>query len=160
MGVLGNPKHELFAQALAEGKTADEAYQLAKYKANSGNASRLKGNESILQRVEELQQKAAERVMVSIESITKQFLEDRSCAREWEQAGAMVSATEKIGKLHGLFVDRSEVEQNSNVTITDMIDRPQRETRDEWIRRRNREIAAGLGSTARTTNGRHNGGLV
>jgi phage terminase small subunit len=34
MPVLSNPKHERFAQELAKGKTADEAYQLAGCKPN------------------------------------------------------------------------------------------------------------------------------
>jgi phage terminase small subunit len=37
MGILINPRHECFAQALAQGKTANEAYALAGYKANEGN---------------------------------------------------------------------------------------------------------------------------
>jgi hypothetical protein len=41
------------AQALAQGKAANEAYALAGYKANDGNASRMKGNERILARVED-----------------------------------------------------------------------------------------------------------
>jgi len=42
MGMI-NLRHERFAQALAQGKTANEAYALAGYKANDGSASRLKG---------------------------------------------------------------------------------------------------------------------
>jgi len=49
MGPLANQRHERFAQALAQGKTATEAYVLAGYKA--GNASRMKGNERISARV-------------------------------------------------------------------------------------------------------------
>ena len=61
MGPLANQRHERFAQALAEGKTAAEAYVLAGYKANDGNASRLKGNERISARVQEIVGRAAER---------------------------------------------------------------------------------------------------
>jgi hypothetical protein len=50
MGTLANQRHERFAQALAQGKTATEAYILAGYKANDGHASRMKGNERILAR--------------------------------------------------------------------------------------------------------------
>jgi len=52
---------ERFAQALAQGKTANEAYALAGYKGNDGNASRLKGNERISARVQEIVGSAAER---------------------------------------------------------------------------------------------------
>jgi phage terminase small subunit len=42
VGLLANPRYERFAQALALGKTATEAYALAGYKANDGNASRAR----------------------------------------------------------------------------------------------------------------------
>jgi hypothetical protein len=45
MGPLATQRHERFALFLAQGKTATEAYVLAGYKANDGNASRLKRNE-------------------------------------------------------------------------------------------------------------------
>ncbi len=54
MPVLPNSKQELFAQAIATGKTADEAYALAGYRPNHGNAQRLKSNEVIRSRVEEI----------------------------------------------------------------------------------------------------------
>src|SRR5262249_3356406 len=40
MGPLATQRHERFALFLAQGKTATEAYVLAGYKANDGNASR------------------------------------------------------------------------------------------------------------------------
>lgn len=54
MPVLANPKHEMFAQARAQGKSADEAYQCAGFKAHRGNAHRLSTNESIKRRVQEI----------------------------------------------------------------------------------------------------------
>ncbi|API59531.1 hypothetical protein BSL82_09580 [Tardibacter chloracetimidivorans] len=65
MPVLSNHKHELFAQGLAEGKTADEAYIAAGFKENRGNASRLKANESIVKRVDEILSASAERVEIT-----------------------------------------------------------------------------------------------
>jgi phage terminase small subunit len=73
MGLLANPRHERFAQALAEGKTATEAYVLAGYKANDGNASRLKGNERILARAQEIVGRAAERAEVSLERTLREL---------------------------------------------------------------------------------------
>lgn len=61
MPVLKNARHETFAQELAKGKTADEAYQLAGFKPNRGNAARLNANESIRARVEELASRGAEK---------------------------------------------------------------------------------------------------
>lgn len=56
---LPNGRHELFAQELAAGSTADAAYEAAGYKPNRGNATRLKADESVAARVAELQRRAA-----------------------------------------------------------------------------------------------------
>lgn len=61
MPVLPNPRHESFAQALAKGKSAAEAYVAAGYKPNDGNAIRLKGNERVAERVTELSERIAEK---------------------------------------------------------------------------------------------------
>jgi len=61
MPVLPNPRHESFAQALAKGKSADEAYALAGYKPHRGNASTLRANQNVLERVAHLQGRAAQR---------------------------------------------------------------------------------------------------
>ena len=47
MPVLRNPRWEAYAQELAKGKPARQAYVLAGYKKNDGNASRLKSNEKL-----------------------------------------------------------------------------------------------------------------
>src|SRR5262245_420818 len=72
-GTLANLRHERFAQALARGKTATEAYVLAGYKANDGNASRMKGNERISARVHEIVGRAAERAEVDVERILREL---------------------------------------------------------------------------------------
>jgi phage terminase small subunit len=72
-GTLTNLRHERFAQALARGKTATEAYILAGFKANDGNASRMKGNERVSARVQEIVGRAAERAEVSLERILREL---------------------------------------------------------------------------------------
>mgnify|MGYP003385884168 CR=1 FL=1 len=67
MAVLENAKHELFAQELAKGKTATEAYVLAGYKDNDGNASKLAAK--VQDRVKEITGKAADKAGVTIERI-------------------------------------------------------------------------------------------
>jgi phage terminase small subunit len=61
MPVLKNARHEQFAQALAKGKTAAEAYELAGYVPNPKNGDRLKGNEGIKRRVRDILSKAADK---------------------------------------------------------------------------------------------------
>ena len=73
MGIVINLRHERLAQALAQGKAANEAYAQAGYRANDGNASRLKGNERILARVQEIVGRAAERAEVSLERILREL---------------------------------------------------------------------------------------
>lgn len=66
MPVLKNAKHERFAQALARGETADQAYQTAGYKRHDGNAARLRGNERVQQRVVEILRKAEDKAEIDI----------------------------------------------------------------------------------------------
>lgn len=61
MPILSNPRHEAFSQALAKGKTADEAYALAGFKPNRGNAATLKAKQSISDRVAEIVGRIAEK---------------------------------------------------------------------------------------------------
>lgn len=73
MPVLPNAKHERFAQEIAKGKSANEAYVIAGYVKNDGNAIRLKGDERILSRIDELLSKSAEKAMISIESVLSEL---------------------------------------------------------------------------------------
>ncbi len=61
MPILPNQRHEAFAQALAKGNSASEAYIAAGYKDSRSAASRLSTNVNIAARVVELQGKAAEK---------------------------------------------------------------------------------------------------
>jgi len=69
MPPLSNGRHELFAQELAQGRTADAAYAEAGYKPNRGNAARLKADECIQARVAELVAAGAERAEVSVAGV-------------------------------------------------------------------------------------------
>ena len=73
MPILKNAKHERFAQGIAKGLTADQAYQEAGYKASRKNASRLKTNEDICARVEELVGKGAEKAEATVERVLKEL---------------------------------------------------------------------------------------
>jgi phage terminase small subunit len=64
--VLANPKHELFAQELAQGRSQAEAYQLAGYRGGETNACRLASNDKVSARISELQKAAADRVELSV----------------------------------------------------------------------------------------------
>lgn len=108
MPILSNPKHELFAQGLAKGKTADEAYKLAGYAASRSNAAVLRTNQNILDRVSELQGLAAKRTLVTIESLTEELDTVRSNAASVNQHSVVLGAIMGKAKLHGLLVDKKE----------------------------------------------------
>src|SRR4051794_27926780 len=63
MPTLINPKWERFAQARAAGETASRAYVTAGFKPNDSHASRLDGNGKVRERIAELQEAAARRMV-------------------------------------------------------------------------------------------------
>lgn len=112
--VLKNPKHERFCQELAKGKTADEAYQIAGFKENRGNATRLKANESISDRVAELQERSAARVELTVSRLTEDLLRIAGKGEALAEAPGLSVARGAImdaAKLNGLVVERKEVGQ-------------------------------------------------
>ena len=112
MPALKNARHERFAQELAKGATADAAYQEAGFSPNRGNATRLKANESVLARVEELKEKAAERTVITIESLTdrlNKIAEKGEAKDEAPMLQVARAAIMDICKLNGWVVDRSKV---------------------------------------------------
>ena len=53
--------------------TASAAYVAAGYKANDGNASRLKGNESVRARIDEILAEGAAKVGVTVEAVVREL---------------------------------------------------------------------------------------
>jgi phage terminase small subunit len=98
MPVLKNARHEKFAQALAKGKAADDAYVEAGYEFNRGNAARLKANESIRKRTEEIRGRISEKAewtaadrLLSLKSI-----HDASLADDKRTAIAAIAEANKM----------------------------------------------------------------
>lgn len=108
MPVLFDQRRERFAQLLAEGKSTHDAYIAAGYKPNRGNATRLKANEVIRKRVQELQNEAAMEAKITKADVLRMLQEDRNDARANGQYSPAIRAAELIGKELGMFVDRSE----------------------------------------------------
>lgn len=61
MPVLRNHKHEAFAQALAKGMSASEAYVAAGYKESRSAASRLSTNVNVQRRVTDIKAKVSDK---------------------------------------------------------------------------------------------------
>jgi phage terminase small subunit len=109
--MIDNPRHERFAQALAAGKPASVAYVEAGYKANDGNASTLKGNQRVLDRVAELQSRIVESVVLTREWVIEELIDNLKRAKTGDklELSAANRAAELLGKELGMFVERSEV---------------------------------------------------
>jgi hypothetical protein len=113
MPILDNPKHEAFCQALANGKSATEAYAQAGYAGNRACASRLRTSAEIVARVREIMEKFETKAIV-----TSAWLQDelRAIAEEARKpdhgsAGLNVArnALMDIARLRGDLIDRKEI---------------------------------------------------
>lgn len=113
MPALPNARHERFAQELAKGKSASEAYVEAGYSANDGNAIRLKGNEKVQARVSEIQERAATRTEVTVATITERLLRLADKGESLGEASGLSvarAAAMDIAKLNGLVVDKQAID--------------------------------------------------
>jgi hypothetical protein len=145
MPVLSNAKHELFANALAEGKSALDAQVIAGYAKNRGNATTLKQNKLIQKRVadllerrSEVEAKATEKAATSL-AIDREWVMGRlkenaeralqvipvkdkegTPTGEFKYEGSVANrALELLGKEIGMFVDRHV---NINRTLSEVAD--------------------------------------
>jgi len=98
--VLDNPKHEAFAHGLASGLSADEAYGTAGYSPNRGNATRLKANESVAARVEEIRSAAADRADW-IAARRLEMLRDVAYSNIRKDPRAAIAAIAEANKMQG-----------------------------------------------------------
>ncbi len=90
MPILKNPRHEKFAQNIAKGMSAAEAYKKAGYKPNDGSAGRLHRKAQVKGRVAELQNRAAEKTGYTIVKATTELEEARQLAATEKNPAAMV----------------------------------------------------------------------
>lgn len=119
MPVLSNPRHEAFAQALAKGKSAADAYTDAGYNPSRSAASRLSTNVNVMSRVTELQGRVAKKAEVTIESLAAEYDEVRQLAIAEKQLSAANQSTAGKAKLFGLGVENKRVSGTIQVvTIT------------------------------------------
>ncbi len=106
-------KREAFCLAYMETGNQSEAYRRAFDAENMSaetvhkRASELMGNGEVKGRIAELQATAAERALVTIQSITDELEEARALALKEGQSSAAVSASMGKAKLHGLITDKA-----------------------------------------------------
>jgi phage terminase small subunit len=121
MPALSNQKQERFAQLIAQGRTATEAYVEAGYVANDGNAARMKGNDRVSARVSEIQTAAARRAEITVEGLTRELLDILVKAKAEDSAGHLNAARQSvmdIAKLNGLVIDKAESTAAGSLTVT------------------------------------------
>ena len=106
---LTNPRHERFAQALFEGKSAHQAYIDAGYKECRQNAARLTTKDDIKARLSELQTAVAKKSEVTAQSLLDELEAARARADSLDQLSSVVKAISEKAKISGLLVQRVEV---------------------------------------------------
>lgn len=152
MAALKNPRHELFAQAIAKGKSQIEAHAAAGFNPHRSNASKLARTANVIARIAELHnrsvdmeraatEKAAERLSIDREWVLSRLVENVNRAMqavkaggpkgdgpgEYRYDGAVANAAlALIGKELGMFIERTE---NLNVerVVSDSLP-----TDEEW----------------------------
>lgn len=112
MPILKNPRWEKFCQELAKGKTQTQAYLSSGYDCTEDTArtgaSALMTKHNILARLEELQERAAKRTIVTVESLLDEAELARQLAMRIDQPSAAIAAVREKGVLSGKRVERHE----------------------------------------------------
>jgi phage terminase small subunit len=103
MPILSNPRHERFCQYLAQGETAVDAYELAGYRRDDGNAVRLTKKPAIANRVQELTGLAAEKAKITVESLINR--PTKFASARWNA----VAAIREMSVLSGMRIERREI---------------------------------------------------
>lgn len=108
MPILENPRHERFAQGLAKGLSASEAYEAAGFKPSRAAASRLSTKVNVQERVKELQGRVVEGIQISKQWVMEQLVDNVVKAKEAKEFAPANKALELLGKEVGMFKDRIE----------------------------------------------------
>jgi membrane-associated protease RseP (regulator of RpoE activity) len=124
-GVLDNQRHELFAQGLAQGKPASQAYVEAGYAFSEPNASRLTRNEKVVERVAELKARAAAGVQITVANITERLLKIAEKGEGSNDAPLLAVARASLmdaAKLNGLIIDKAEIKADVTSLTDEQLD--------------------------------------
>lgn len=114
-------KREAFCLAYMESGNQSEAYRIAfdaenmKAETVHKRASELMANGEVKGRIAELQARAAERALVTVQSLTQELEEARALALQEGQPSAAVSASMGKAKLHGLLTDKQQTEHTGTI---------------------------------------------
>ncbi|WP_305096465.1 terminase small subunit [Croceibacterium aestuarii] len=95
-GPLKNARHERFAQELAKGKSACDAYTAAGYKESRSAASRLSTNVNIARRVKDLVESGANKAEIDIARVLKELarLGTSDIRKLFDESGSLLAITD------------------------------------------------------------------
>ena len=117
-------KQEGFALSVVEGNSLAQAYrdnydvgENTKPETVWRKAVEVMQNGKVTARVAELQEAAAERTLVTIQSITEELEEARVLAKREAQTSSMVSASMGKAKVNGLLVDKIDSDNKLTVIV-------------------------------------------
>ena len=96
MPALKNSRHEAFAQGLAKGMAASDAYVAAGYKESRSAASRLSANVNIEARVAEIVNAGAERAEIDVARVLKELgrIGFSDLRKAFDESGRLLSPEE------------------------------------------------------------------
>jgi phage terminase small subunit len=142
MPSLKNARHEIFVQEIAKGASGRDAYKTAGFAVSSDNvadvnASRLLRDAKVQARLQELQQMAQARALLTLEDHIEQLKVLREQAKTNNQVSAAIAAEVKRGELMGYYIERRE-STNTNYNISD---KPLSE--DDWERQYGAGVSSG-----------------
>jgi len=113
------PKQEAFARAYVETGNASEAYRRA-YQAEAMSpeavrveACRLLQRPKVALTVERLQAEHQARHEITVDTLTEMLKDDRVLARDEKDPAAAINAVMAIAKLHGLVIDKKNVNSDN-----------------------------------------------
>lgn len=109
-------KQEAFVLDVFQQETLAQSYRNHYDTANMADktiweaSSRLMADSKVTARLSELQQEAAGKAQVTVASLTVELEEARKVSKKEGQGAAMTSASMGKAKLHGLLIDKSEMD--------------------------------------------------
>jgi hypothetical protein len=108
MPALKSIRQERFALLVFKGVPPYRAYPEAGYRQHPAAPYRLCENVRVKNRIAELRRQIAVKSRVTVETIASQIAADRDFAIQQKQPATALAASVALGKLFGMFVDRSE----------------------------------------------------
>lgn len=129
MAALKNTKEEATVQNHIQGMSQTDAHDAAGYRRSDPNASRMFALPRVKARIAELQERAADKAVITKSDIIKDLKRNADDAHIAKQYGASNRALELIGKDMSMFKERFELmgENGGPIEVADVSESVERE---------------------------------